>query len=409
MNIRLLLLILLLGLQAPLPAAEKATPTAVESAVQALITKTRGAFVFIEGGSGAVISPAGHIITNHHVIDRKDDENKVYDVRLGDGRSFKADLLGSDPQGDLAVLRIRDGTDLQHLPLGDSEALEIGELCLAIGNPLALGRLDLEPTFTLGVISALHQYRRGYNDAVVLDAPINPGNSGGPLINMSGEVVGINGMIQTVRGLKSNSGIGYAIPSDQIKIWLPRLKAAEGGTVAHGRLFGYELAEEAEGKAARVTVESIRPGSDAEDAGFRVGDVIKSVAGRPIFKNSRLQSVLGIFPAGTEVEAVIERDGEEQALRFVLDPLKRWTPSFKLKATQGQPLLEVINVEEESNPAKAGLQIGDKIAQVQDQSANPAIIAMYLARLFSGQHVKLTVLRQDGEQQVSTQIEFYAD
>ena len=192
----------------------------------AICVKARPAFVFIAGGSGVVIRPDGLMLTNDHVIENR----RRFDVRLGDGRSFKAKVVGRDAVGDLAALQLDlpAGETVPHLPLGDSEALRVGDEAIAVGNPFALGVLDQAPTFTVGIISAVHHTQGSYTECIVTDAELNPGNSGGPLINMAGEVVGINGQISTRYGLRSNTGLGFAISARQIAMWLPLLEQAAG-------------------------------------------------------------------------------------------------------------------------------------------------------------------------------------
>ena len=160
---------------------------------------------------------------------------------------------------------------MPHLELGDSDALRVGDEALAVGNPFALGVLDQSPTFTVGIISALNHTQGTYAECIVTDAEVNPGNSGGPLVNMAGEVVGINGQISTRFGLRSNTGLGFAISSRQIKLWLPRLEAAGGGEVKHARIAGLELAEAARESGDSVVVKDVADGSPADTAGLPGG------------------------------------------------------------------------------------------------------------------------------------------
>jgi serine protease Do len=308
----------LLLLAAVAPAVADA-PALENGAVSALVAKTMPAFVFISGGSGVVISPDGLLLSNAHVIERQ----RSFNVRLGDGRSFKANVLGYHLFGDLALLQIEGGKDLPFLPLGDSDALQPGEFCLAIGNPLALGLLDQQPTISTGVISARNHLSGNYADGVVTDAPINPGNSGGPLINARGELIGINGQIQTRMGLRSNTGLGFAIPSNRVKRWLPLLKTAKGGEVRHGRLDGLDW--ENPGLAAQIeyippVIRKVTAGSDAERAGFRVGDKVVRCQGQPVRMAPQLYLLLAMYPHTETLAVVVERGGKETTLTFKLDP-----------------------------------------------------------------------------------------
>jgi serine protease Do len=286
----------------------------------ALIQRSVPAFVFLAGGSGVVISPDGLVLSNAHVLEG----GREYTVRLGDGRSFKARLVGYHGFGDLALLQIEGAKDLPHVTLGDSDEARVGDWCMAIGNPLALGMLDQTPTVSVGVISATQHVHMNYADSLVTDAPINPGNSGGPLLNARGELIGINGQIRTRMGLRSNTGLGFAIPSNRIKLWLPVLKKANGKEVGHGRLEGIEW--ETEGVNAQLgyvtpTIRKVTPGSDAERAGFRDGDKVLKCQGKEIRVPMQLLLILAMQPATESKVVVVEREGRQQTLMFKLDPV----------------------------------------------------------------------------------------
>ncbi len=380
------------------PARAAVHTRAVEENVQALIERTRPAFVFIAGGSGAVISAEGYMISNAHVVKGQ----KRFSVRLGDGRSMKAELLGLDPGGDLALLKIETEEDLPHLSLGDSDALRVGSLSLAIGNPIALGLVDQTPTFTLGVVSALHQYRGIYNDAVVTDAPVNPGNSGGPLVNMAGELVGVNGLVQTRWGLRASTGLGYAVPANQIKRFLPALEAAEGGEIYRGRLAGIEWDEDEEaGDVKGARIEAVAEASDAARAGFQADDVVLRFDGAPIWHAARFAALVRGRPAGTAVEVVLRRGGEEKTLTVTLGTLKPGKLGFQLaRPKAGDEHLRVDTVEEDAPAARAGLQAGDEIIAIQGTELTGDIrdkalaIARWIRRgLYAGEEIRLTVRR----------------
>ena len=339
-----------------------------------LVLKAQEAFVFIAGGSGAVISTDGYIITNNHVVGN----GSVFPVSFADGRQFDAVVVGRDKHGDLALLKIKNAMNMPYYFLGDSTAIKVGEKCLVIGNPLSLGQEDRKPSFSAGVISAVHQFRKGYNDAIVVDASINPGNSGGPLLNMSGELIGINGMTQTRMGLRSNAGVSYAIPSRQIELWLPFLKAAEGGNVFHGRVAGFEL-EDANGK---VRVAFLQKGSDAQAAGFRIGDIILSVMNEHVSNIARYNSIIGAYPAGTTIKVQVRgSDGKLRDLFFELSPLRPWKQSFILgMPEQGDKYPVVSAVISGSTAEKSGLRKGDRIIAINN---NPVRIqAIGLVRRF---------------------------
>ncbi len=325
-----------------------------------LCVAIRPAYVFIAGGSGVVIRPDGLMLTNDHVLE----DRRTFDVRLGDGRSFKARVLGRDEVGDLAVLKIDgpEGEMLPHLPLGDSDAVRVGDEVMAVGNPFALGVLDQSPTFTLGIISAVHHTQGTYTECIVTDAELNPGNSGGPLVTMNGEVVGINGQISTRYGLRSNTGLGFAISSRQIALWLPLLEQAEGGEVKHARLAGVEYQSRDRESPASVVVKDVAEGSSAAAAGFQAGDVILTIDNEPAANGHRLAGLLGIYPEQHEAVFRVRRAGGEETLRAVLTAPKRCRTGIDLARPRGDDLLPLVEaVEKDSAAAAAGLEAGDVI------------------------------------------------
>lgn len=294
--------------------AGTAPPSAAD--LVALCAKVKPAYVFISGGSGVVIQPDGIMLTNSHVIGK----DKEFDVRLGNGRHFRAKVLGRDVLGDLAALQLelKPGEQVPYLELGDSETLQIGEAALAVGNPFALGIVDQSPTFTLGVISAVRQLGGRYPECIVCDAEVNPGNSGGPLVNMAGQVVGITGQISTRWGLRSNTGLGYAISARQIRMWLPKLLEAKGGEVAHGRLDGLDFETASPDSPRSVTVKAVKEGSPAATAGFQAGDVIVRWDGIPVPNAYRLLSIVGMYPNDYEITIAVKRGDQEVPLKVKL-------------------------------------------------------------------------------------------
>ena len=326
----------------------------------AICVKVRPAFVFIAGGSGVVIRPDGLMLTNDHVIENR----RRFDVRLGDGRSFKAKVVGRDAVGDLAALQLDlpAGETVPHLPLGDSEALRVGDEAVAVGNPFALGVLDQAPTFTVGIISAVHHTQGYYTECIVTDAELNPGNSGGPLINMAGEVVGINGQISTRYGLRSNTGLGFAISSRQVAMWLPLLEQASGGEVKHARLAGVEFESRDRETAASVTVKDVAEGSPAAGAGFLAGDAIVAIDDAPVPNGHRFAGLLGIYPEGSRAAFRVRRGEEEVMLEAVLTAAQRCRTGIDLERPRGGDLLPVVEAVEAGSSAEvAGLKPGDVI------------------------------------------------
>ncbi len=257
-------------------------------------------------GSGVIVdAKRGYIITNHHVIDKADQIR----VGLRDGRQFDAELIGTDPDSDIAVIRI-EADDLVAIPRGDSDRLRVGDFVVAIGNPFGLGQ-----TVTSGIVSALGRTGlgiEGYEDFIQTDASINPGNSGGALVNLRGELVGINTAIIAPGG--GNVGIGFAIPINMAV----RIKELliEHGEVRRGQLgvvvqdLTPELAQAFGLQESRgaVIAEVVR-GSPAERAGLRVGDVILAVNDRPVTGSADVRNRIGLTPVGEKVRIKVRRNG----------------------------------------------------------------------------------------------------
>jgi S1-C subfamily serine protease len=397
--------VLALGLvwAAGVGAASAAPAVAEPVDLTELCVRVRPAFVFIGGGSGVIVRPDGLMLTNDHVIGRK----RSFTVRIGDGRSFKAKVLGTDPVGDLAALKLEvpEGQTVPHLALGDSDALRVGDEALAIGNPFALGVLDQAPTFTVGIISALNHTQGTYAECIVTDAEVNPGNSGGPLVNMAGEVVGINGQISTRFGLRSNTGLGFAISSRQIAIWLPRLEAADGGEVKHARIAGLEFAKGPKESAASLIVKDVADGSPAAAAGFAAGDAIVSLDGAPVANALRLKGLLGIYPDGHAVPVTVKRGDGEKVLEVTLTAPERAKLGLGLVRARSEDLAPRVEaVEEGSAAAAAGFVAGDEIVEWAGQrlefssrDERRAFDRMIRTTLNVGDIVPVKVKRADAE------------
>jgi len=264
-------------------------------------------------GSGVIISKEGYILTNQHVINEADKIN----VTLSDGREFKGELKGQDQRSDLAVIKI----NAQNLPianLGDSDNVRIGQWVVAIGNPYGYVMQNPEPTVTQGVISALHRslgrtiaQDRDYNDLLQTDAAINPGNSGGPLVNLRGEVIGINVAIFSTSG--GYQGIGFAIPSNNAKRILERLIA--GKKIVYGWL-GITVQDPTEEIAKHlgladkngVLVAKVLEDGPAVKANMKEGDMIKQVDNKPVNNVRELLNIVGKLEAGRKVKVAVIRD-----------------------------------------------------------------------------------------------------
>lgn len=258
------------------------------------------------GGSGVIISPDGYALSNFHVTKGAGD---VMKCGLSDGRLYDAVIVGLDPVGDVALIKLLGREDFPSATLGDSDSLRVGDWVFAVGNPFLLAT-DFEPTVTYGIVSGTHRYQYPagtlleYADCIQTDASINPGNSGGPLFDSRGLLVGINGRASFEKRGRVNVGVGYAISINQIRNFLGCLRA--GRIVDHATL-GARVISQEEG---RVIVGDILESSDAYRRGLRYGDEIVRFAGRPIHTVNAFKNALGIYPRGWRVPLVYRRGGE---------------------------------------------------------------------------------------------------
>lgn len=290
-------------------------------------------------GSGVIIDAArGYVVTNFHVI--KDAQQVT--VTLKDMRQFAAKLVGSDPGTDIALLKI-EGSNLQALRLGDSDLLNVGDFVVAIGNPFGLGQ-----TVTSGIVSALGRSGldlEGYEDFIQTDASINPGNSGGALINLKGELVGINTAIIGPSG--ASVGIGFAVPTAMVKAVLDQIVSF--GEVRRGRVgassedISHDLAQSL-GLASTegAIISTVEPKSPAEQAGLKPGDVITAVNGRPVRRSIDLRNRIGMMPIGATITLTTLRNGK--------------TLTTKVKIAKP---LEVPGTEAETVPQLAGATVAN--------------------------------------------------
>jgi len=261
-------------------------------------------------GSGVIVSAEGYVLTNHHVIRGADQ----IQVALRDGRETLAEVVGTDPESDLAVLRI-ELDDLPVIELTDSTKVAIGDVALAIGNPFGVGQ-----TVTMGIISATGRSHLGlnaYEDFIQTDAAINPGNSGGPLINPAGAMVGINTAIFSRSG--GSQGIGFAIPTNLARNILKELvtqgRVIRGWLGVEAQELNPELAASFGLQAPRgVIIAGVVPGGPADQAGLKPGDVLLSIEGRPILDARETMSDIAAVEPGDSLPLTVVRDGEKLQL-----------------------------------------------------------------------------------------------
>ena len=329
-------------------------------------------------GSGVIVDAArGYVLTNHHVI--KDAEQVI--VTLKDRRQFQAKIVGSDPGTDVAVLQI-EARELVALRFGDSDQLNVGDYVIAIGNPFGIGQ-----TVTSGIVSALGRSGlspEGYEDFIQTDASINPGNSGGALVNLRGELVGINTAIIGPAG--GNVGIGFAVPSNMSRTVMSQI--VKYGEVRRGRL-GIEMVDLNAEIAKRlgvtalegVAVAAVQPGSPAEKAGLRERDIITAMNGRAIRSAAELRARLALTAIGEELELRVLRGAETRTVRVMVAAVQQVSggdgapvpqlPGMRvIEIERGSPLYQriqgliVTTVDEGSRAWQAGLRAGDIIYAV---------------------------------------------
>jgi S1-C subfamily serine protease len=295
----------------------------------AVIEKVRPAVAAVGGGSGVLISDDGLCLTNYHVVAGPGPAGGVPVIKAGlsNGIQYDAVLVGMDKVGDISLIKLlpkKEGEKFPFAALGDSDKLKAGDWSLAMGNPFGLAK-DFTPTVTFGLVSGVHRYQYpeggvqlDYTDCIQFDTSINPGNSGGPLFNMDGEVVGINGRGSFDKRHRINSGVGYAISSNQIKNFLGQLKV--GLDTDHASLGAVAASDVDEGVSVRMVVQSILEDSDAYRRGLADGDEVVAFAGRPLSSINQFKNVLGLFPKGWRMPLVYrhENDKKEVEKREVL-------------------------------------------------------------------------------------------
>ena len=329
-------------------------------------------------GSGVIIDAvAGYIVTNHHVVDGADEIS----ITLHDGRQLEAKIIGSDPEADVAILQV-DEKNLTSIPFADSSKLRVGDFAVAIGNPFGLGQ-----TVTSGIVSALGRTGlgiEGYEDFIQTDASINPGNSGGALVNLRGELIGINTAILAGGG-KGNVGIGFAIPINMVRQLTDQL--IEFGEVRRGMLgvIMQNLTPELAGAFGLdvhqgVVISQVIDDSAAKRAGLLAGDVVSTINGVSVKSASAMRNMVGLMRVGAVMNITVIRDGKETSLTATIsDESEQSIAGIKLNAhlegatiesrdgsgnTGGNKQLVVSDVTRGSPAWGARLREGDLILSV---------------------------------------------
>lgn len=295
-------------------------------------------------GSGVIVSPEGYVLTNNHVVDGATNVR----ITLSDKRELEARIVGTDPQTDIAVLKI-DASSLKPLVLGDSSKVEVGDTALAIGNPFGVGQ-----TVTKGIISATGRGNLGiedYEDFLQTDAPINPGNSGGALINDRGELIGINTAI-IAEGSKGSQGIGFAVPvnlahqvMDQI-LKNGKVVRAYMGIVPQDMTPGMAKAFH-EKEARGVVVGDVSPNSPAQEGGIQRGDIILEVNGKPVADSNQLRMNISLMHPGTRIQLKVLRNGGEKDMSLKLAEMP--TESAKVESDEGDDSAKALQGVEVAN------------------------------------------------------------
>ena len=303
-------------------------------------------------GSGVIVdAEQGYILTNHHVVSDAD----AIQISLIDGKILDAEIVGSDPATDIAVIKV-EADGLTDMPIGNSEGARVGDFVIAIGNPFGLGH-----TVTSGIISALGRTgisRDGYEDFIQTDASINPGNSGGALVNMKGELIGINSAIISRSG--GNVGIGFAVPTEIASSIMSQI--LDFGEIRRGLLgvgiqtIDAETAEALESNVDKgVLITNIVPNSAAEEAGLEVGDIIVEVNGKDVDDAAELRNTIGLMRSGDEVNIRYVRDSRTRTVRAQLGQAR----SQQLTGADIHPGLEGAVFAEASTTSDSGIEVAE--------------------------------------------------
>jgi len=313
-------------------------------------------------GSGVIVSSDGYILTSAHVVEKA---SKVR-VTINGNQEYEAVIIGQDKQTDVALIKIESGEPLPTVAIGDSKSLRIGDQVMAIGNPFGVGQ-----TVTLGIVSAMGRAigMMDYEDFIQTDASINPGNSGGALVDMHGELVGINTAIMSRSG--GSQGIGFAIPSHMAKTVMDQL--IEHGEVKRAWL-GVITAQvdqtmaEALGmsRPRGVLMSEVNPDTPAEKAGLREGDIVLQVDGKDVDSISQLRNTISLAGVGHDAKLLVLRDGKERSMTVELAEMPKdlTTAAAPREARESEAGLEGVKVRELSDRVREGLEIGQDVKGV---------------------------------------------
>ena len=288
------------------------------------------------GGSGVLFDPSGLALTNHHVVAAAGVEGWA---GLDDGKLYRWKLIGTDPGGDVAIIRLTGKKSFPYVPLGLSDRVMPGDWVMAVGNPFTLAE-DYKPTVTLGIVSGVKRYQRGagrnmlvYGNCIQVDSSINPGNSGGPLFNLRGEVIGINGRASFKERGRVNVGAGYAISMRQIRNFIPELLATK--IARHGALDATFA-----NRRSGVLCDSINLDSPAAKAGLKLGDQLLQFGGEPIRNANEFTNLISMLPEGWPAELLVERDGKRHTIRVRLDPINYGAAPKRPAPKKGKPKIK---------------------------------------------------------------------
>lgn len=374
-------------------------------------TAGQGEFESAGVGSGVIVSADGYILTNNHVVDGADE----LEVQLSDGRRQTGKVVGTDDRSDVAVVKI-DAKDLSPARLGDSSLMDVGDWVIAVGSPF-----ELDQTVTAGIISALNRSVAilPYEDFLQTDAAINPGNSGGPLVNLRGEVIGINTAINSRTG--SNAGVGFAIPSSMAKQIMDSIlthgKVVRGfiGAVLGDLANNPEIVNNLPGNyRSGAIIDSVSKGDPADKAGLKSGDVIVKIDGKPVRDARAFQTRVALTPVGQVAKMAVLRDGKEIEIGVRIEEqtnakmnrlsgvvkidewgieATRMTPGMaeRLRVDPRTPGVIVTAVKPESKAAEYGIQRFDIIRKANNRDLSTPEELQELIK--SGKPFRLSILR----------------